>query len=72
MKRNSDSKLLNTQIEQSKINKTALILQIQSEGYSLEDIYDKYIGKDYQLFGITPKTYTIVDKFFIFIDFCKK
>jgi integrase len=42
------SKLINTQIEliQHKVKSTALILQLQSGDYSLDDIYNKYLGKE--------------------------
>ncbi|MBG6110972.1 integrase [Flavobacterium sp. CG_9.10] len=44
----NNSKLMNAQLEQiqNKINKIALVLQLQSEDYSLDDIYNKYIGKE--------------------------
>jgi integrase len=44
----NSSKLVNTQIEliQHKVKSTALILQLQSEDYSLDDIYNKYLGKE--------------------------
>lgn len=44
----NNSKLINAKIEQilNKINKIALVFQLQSENYSLDDIYNKYQGKE--------------------------
>jgi integrase len=44
----NSSKLVNTQIEliQHKVKSTALVFQLQSEDYSLDDIYNKYLGKE--------------------------
>ena len=44
----SSSKLINSTIEEirNKINKITLVFDLQSENYSLDDIYNKYIGKE--------------------------
>lgn len=47
----NSSKLINNKIEQiqNKINKIGLVFQLESEPYSLENIYNKYLGRTWGL-----------------------
>lgn len=44
----NNSKLINSKIDEirNKINKISLVFELQTEYYSLDDIYNKYIGKE--------------------------